>query len=313
MSRAGGNKANKILPKTARNPKTRDRTYFPSRRAKTDPREVPYPTRKQLAPTVEASENQKELGGESLGSCSEEIVQEIVEGSVECEGEVERGSEEVIIELEEGNCESAVCEAEEGSKESAGMAELGDMSEMLKQILEANRRQMMDMLEAMNTQHNKEVTLRAEAEREHDERARRAEEERDVRLRQMEEDRMREMQELENLRLEEEGKRRQDDRERREQDRKAKARKEEVTVKLAVFDQFKDGGDLGAILSKFEMVMSECEVEKERWGAKLYPRLSERLSETIRPLYEARASYTVEGGTAWGSWSNCYCFWKADV
>ncbi len=73
VSRAGGNKVNKNLPKIARNPKSnRDRTYFPSRCVQTDPREVPYPIRKQLAEiTVEASENQKELGGESLGSCSE--------------------------------------------------------------------------------------------------------------------------------------------------------------------------------------------------------------------------------------------------
>ncbi len=61
----------------------------------------------------------------------------------------------------------------------------------------------MAMLEAMNTQHNKEVTLRAESERKHDERARRADKHRNERLRKMEEDRMKEMQKLENLRLEE--------------------------------------------------------------------------------------------------------------
>ncbi len=110
---------------------------------------------------------------------------------------------------------------------------------------------------------------------------RKAKEEEAARKREEEERARRRREEGEDRRLGEEAARRREEEERRRtsrlEDDRVRERRELLQEKLKGLGVYKEGGELGAYLGKFERIMREGKVSENDWGEKLYPRLPETL------------------------------------
>ncbi len=251
----------------------KDEVYKPHRSLKLQQKSSPYYTRKST--TAEAADSSG--GGEQRGR---------VTGVEE--------DEEDLVEVSE------VKLVTDGTKGDADMS--GDVVAFLKAMAErdAQRQAELDHREEERMKReevHRDETMRQEQIRKEEmarvEEARRQEEERrrerDAETRKLEMlELFRQMGELEKDKNE---MRRAAEAERRTEEERKRQKREDHKDKLAGISVFRDSGDLVLFLENFEFIMRECEVPKEGWVSKLYPKLSERLCARVRPLVDEGVDY----------------------
>ncbi len=76
-----------------------------------------------------------------------------------------------------------------------------------------------------------------------------------------------------------------------EHDSKSKDRKELMIEKLKGLGTYKAGSELSAFLAKFERIMKESGIREIDWPERLYPKLTDKLSERVDVLRDESADY----------------------
>lgn len=78
---------------------------------------------------------------------------------------------------------------------------------------------------------------------------------------------------------------------RRAEERRTRLHDQELKEKLAGFGSFKESGDLGLYIDKFERIMEDCEIARGRRISRLYTKLPEAYCARIQGLVDDGAGY----------------------